>query len=168
MRFNLLFFSLLFVLAGIAHAYSQPKPDHMNTVGTATLKVLWFEIYDARLETDTGYFSDLGEPMLLQLTYKRNIQQHELLSETRQQWLRQGIQADRFNPWIEQLAKIWPDIRKQDSLTFYQDQQSHGHFYYNGRYIGSVAQPGFSQAFLAIWLSDNSAFPQLSRALRGE
>jgi hypothetical protein len=168
MRISLLLFSLLFVLAGVAHAYSQPKPGNMTTVGEATLKVFWFEIYDARLDSLTGQYSQADQPMSLELTYKRDISRKDLLDETAKQWRRQGLSADQFTPWLALLTDIWPDIRKQDSLMFYQDDQSNGHFYLNDRFIGSVNEPGFSQAFLAIWLSENSAFPELSRSLRGE
>lgn len=168
MRTSLLMFSLFFLLAGIAHAVSQPRPDNLKTVGEASLRVLWFNIYDARLASASGRYSETDPALWLELIYQRDFSREELLSETRKQWARQGLSATQYQPWLAQLQQIWPDIRQQDSLAFYQDDVAHGHFYFNDRYIGSVTDAGFSQAFLAIWLAEDSAFPGVSRALRGE
>ncbi|MGL5537343.1 MAG: chalcone isomerase family protein, partial [Aeromonas veronii] len=43
-----------------------------------------------------------------------------------------------------------------------------GHFWWQEKPLGTLADPQFSAAFLAIWLADNSRDPALTRRLRGQ
>ena len=167
MRTNLLLITMLLFVAGIAHAVAQPLPQNLKLVGEAQLKVFWFDIYQARLENAQGLFDSIDSPQLLTLTYQRNISKQELVKETEKQWRSSGLAEQVYQPWLERIHQIWPDIRQQDSLAFYRDRMGTGHFYYNQAFIGALDDPQFSRAFLAIWLAEDSAFPALSRALKG-
>lgn len=168
MRFDLLTICCLLLLAGVTHAAPQPLPQNMQLVGEAHLKVLWFDIYKAHLKNPKGEFESLDERQMLTLMYQRDISKQQLLDETREQWRKAGIGKQRYTVWLDKLDRIWPDIRKQDSLAFYRDEQGSGHFYFNNSHIGLLADSEFSRAFLAIWLADGSDFPTLTRALRGQ
>lgn len=168
MRLNLLFIVLMIFVAGAVHAKSQSLPSFMKPIGQAELKVLWFSVYTATLASPDGRFISVSEPLLLTLKYKRTISRQDLLDETEQQWDQAGIELDKYTPWLLKLKEIWPDISEGDSLTFYQNAEGDGHFYYNQGYIGTLADEMFCQAFLNIWLSDNSNFPQLTKALTGK
>ncbi len=176
MRFNLLVITVILLFAGVAHAVAQPLPEKMKVVGQAELKVLWFSVYNARLESDDGLFDpafyagsgrDPVKPLLLTLDYQRDISEQALLDETREQWQRAQIDADDQRRWLAALADLWPDIRKHDSLSFYQGADGCGYFYHNGTYLGVIRDRHFSRAFLNIWLSENSAFPRLTQQLTG-
>lgn len=167
MRLNLLFITLMIFLVGAVHAKSEPLPDNLKPVGQAELKVLWFSVYTATLASNEGRFNSVSEPLLLTLKYQRNISRQSLLDETESQWKQAGIKADRYAPWLLWLKDVWPDIREGDSLAFYQSREGTGHFYFNKQFIGSLADGQFSQAFLNIWLSDDSDFPQLTKQLTG-
>ena len=168
MRLNLLFITLIIFLAGAVHANSDQLPVSMKTVGQAELKVLWFSVYTATLASPEGRFTSVSEPLLLTLEYKRNISQQDLLDETESQWKQVGIEVDRYTPWLLRLKEIWPDISAGASLAFFQNSKGEGCFYFNQRYIGTLADEKFSKAFLDIWLSDQSDFPHLTKALTGK
>ena len=70
--------------------------------------------------------------------------------------------------WLGRLAALWPDVGAGDRLTFYVDSAGVGHFWWQDKPLGSLADPQFSAAFLAIWLADNSRDPALTRRLRGQ
>ncbi|WP_299203866.1 chalcone isomerase family protein [uncultured Amphritea sp.] len=178
MHTNLFLISVILFFTGLAHAVAQPLPENMKVIGQAELKVLWFSVYNARLESDDGMFdatfnsslssaSDSIKPLLLTLNYQRDISQQRLLDETQEQWQRAQVNADDQKRWLASLADLWPDIRNQDSLSFYQDADGHGHFYCNGVYLGAIKDKHFSRAFLNIWLADNSAFPRFTQQLTG-
>jgi len=135
-------------------------------VGQASLHVLWFHIYDARLETASGSFEDYRQPLRLSLRYKRNIGRDELLAETDKQ-LKSFATPRQRDTWIRQLQPIWPDIRKGDELIFQSSPQGGG-FYHNGVWRGTIDDPAFAPAFVQIWLSERSEYPRLARQLRGE
>ncbi|WP_019620426.1 chalcone isomerase family protein [Amphritea japonica] len=167
MRLNLLFFVLMIFAAGALHAKPEHLPVTMKTVGQAELKLLWFSLYTATLASPEGRFISVSGPLLLTLKYKRKISRQNLLDETEKQWDRAGIDVDSYAPWLLRLKEIWPDISQGDSLAFFQTAEGEGRFYYNQQHIGTLSDRKFSKAFLNIWLSDNSYFPQLTKALTG-
>lgn len=171
MRTNLLLISIILFFAGLAHAVAKPLPENMKLIGQAELKVLWFSVYNAQLESPDGVFTfdstNKSAPLLLTLDYQRDISQQRLLDETQEQWQRAGVDPNDQQRWLASLADLWPDIRSQDSLSFYQDADGYGHFYYNRRYLGTIKDERFSRAFLNIWLAENSAFPRFSQQLTG-
>jgi len=164
---NRLLIILVLAMAGLTPALAKPLPQEMKLIGEAELKVLWFRVYNARLESPQGAFISASMPLLLTLEYQRDISKQELLEETRKQWQRAGIEPYDQTAWLASLTELWPDIRRNDSLGFYQDADGDGHFYYNQRYLGSIRNSRFSRAFLDIWLSENSDFPQLTQQLTG-
>lgn len=167
MPVNRLLIISIMAIAGLTSAVAKPLPQEMKLIGEAELKVLWFRVYNARLESPQGAFVSASMPLLLTLEYQRDISKQDLLEETRKQWQRAGIEPDDQAVWLASLTELWPDIRRHDSLGFYQDADGDGHFYYNQRYLGSIRNNRFSRAFLNIWLSENSDFPQFTRQLTG-
>lgn len=167
MRFSTLLIAALLLFSGLAQAVPFALPDQFKTVGQTSFKVLWIDIYDARLESPEGLFIATDMPLMLTLDYQRDIKAKKLVKETVKQWLRQGIPDKQYSIWQRKIEAIWPDIYTGDSLTFYQDEQGQGHFYLNFQFIGTVPDPAFSRAFLDIWLAENSAYPGHARALKG-
>jgi hypothetical protein len=142
-------------------------PDKWQRVGQADLKMLWFHIYHAELLTSNGLYLGLNDPLVLRLTYKREISQQRLLGETEKE-LQRFAEKEQVALWIEQLADFWPDVKEGDQLAFYQHQPGEGHFFFNGRWLGTLQDQRFSRAFSSIWLSEQSRFPDLAASLRGE
>lgn len=160
---------LMLIFTLFQPAAAVPMPDHLQSVGSARLKVLWFEIYDAQLFNVGGRYEGIEGPMLLQLTYKRYISKDALVKETGKQLAasyrnRQAELATR----LSELDAIWRDVREGESISFFLDAQSFGHFYLNQEYIGSIRDRAFSTAFINIWLAKDSDYPKMSRQLRGE
>jgi hypothetical protein len=162
---------IFMLLVSTASAGSITAPENWNKVGEAELKVLWFHIYSAALFTPSGKYLNVDvnkpNPLLLELTYKRNISKADLIEETEEQ-LEMFTESEKIPIWIGQLNQIWPEISKGDQLSFWIDEQGHGNFFYNQSWIGVVTEPEFSNAFINIWLSEKSSYPELAKELRGE
>jgi len=163
-------------------ASAQKAPDisfdDLKPVGKASLRVLWFDIYDATLLTTTGYFSDdaledfsiqesvnsfpvHSGPMALELVYKRNIRSKSLLAETKKQ-LNGKLDDNILTAGLTQLESIWPNITKKDALTFYLANDSLGYFYHNSNYLGSVEEENFARA-----IGQDCQYPKLADQLKG-
>lgn len=151
-----------------AHAVpANIQLDDLKPVGEASLRILWFDVYDATLFNLTGAYEESSEkPMALELIYQRNIQSKKLVAETKNQ-LEGKITDDVLNSSLEQLLMLWPDINKQDSLTFYLENENVGHFYHNSNYLGQINEPGFAKAFIDIWIGEDCQYPQLAMQLKG-
>ncbi|MGY8907401.1 MAG: hypothetical protein ACKVJI_08985 [Pseudomonadales bacterium] len=136
-----------------------------KVVGTAKMKWLWFEVYDAILRTPTGAYQVDQWPLSLDLTYKQNISAEQLIQSTIEDWQRQKISYSA--DWTAKLKLIWPDIASQDQLILYVDEARISHFFFNKKFIGSINDPLFSTAFTAIWLSKNTIKPAQRNQLIG-
>ncbi|WP_297188118.1 chalcone isomerase family protein [uncultured Porticoccus sp.] len=160
--------SLLLMLLSlfVASVQAVPVPDRLHSVGHAELRVFFMKIYRAELYSASGRYEKLQGPLMLRLTYRRDISNTRLVSETRKQI--GDLPDEQLDRWMTRLANMWPNLAEGDELTFYMDPEGRGHFHHNGQYIGSLEDPVFAKAFLNIWLADDSAYPKLTRKLRGE
>ncbi|MYM63486.1 chalcone isomerase family protein [Pseudomaricurvus sp. HS19] len=153
------------------YATAPPLPRDWPLVGEAQLSVLWWDIYQARLfRPEHGHRNHSpweGQPLLLELTYQRDISADQLLRETESQ-LQPFSSGEQRRQWLPQLARLWPDVHKGDRLSLFTDAGGAAWFYANGDLLGSISDPAFAPAFLSIWLAPESQFPELARALRGE
>lgn len=156
---------LLLLFSTSASAQLNPPKDYI-TVGTAKLRVLWFDIYDVELSSPRGRFSEIAGPLLLKLTYLRDIRKQKLLDETANQL--RAIKPSVVRIWLSQLKMIWPEINRGDRLAFLLDSNGFGHFYFNEIYVGTINDTRFGKAFISIWLGQNSEYPDLARKLKGE
>ena len=162
---------LLALWAGpLSDAGASAAPwQQLRPVGQGQMSWLWFKLYDATFYSETGRYQPGRYPQALTLTYARAIARDDLLSATATEWQRLGLgSAADQQRWLGQLARLWPDVAEGDRLTFYVDEAGAGHFWWQEKLLGSLSDPQFSSAFLAIWLNDNSREPALSRRLRGQ
>ena len=135
-------------------------------VGTARLKVLFWEVYDSQLFTPSGSWQ--GEaPYQLSLRYLRDIPASKLVEETDKAWRQQGRSHPKQNEWLQQLNDIWPDIARGDHLVFGLNAKGQSAFWFNGRPIGGIGDDDFGALFGGIWLDQDSPRPELRNQLIG-
>ncbi|MGB0733932.1 MAG: chalcone isomerase family protein [Pontibacterium sp.] len=155
--------------------------NHFQTIGTAPLKVMWFDVYDATLSSASGRYEE-GEPILLRLEYARDISKRALVNETRKQLQNQlsshsekpsdqhGLLFDelKLEEGLSRLSELWPSVEQGDVISFYLDDADTGVFLFNDQYLGDIRIQGFAKAFADIWLGESSEYPELARRLKGE
>ncbi|MGY3885559.1 chalcone isomerase family protein [Aeromonas aquatica] len=160
--------ALMLLVATAVQASTAPW-QQLRPVGQGEMSWLWFKLYDATLYSESGHYEPGRYPQALTITYAKSISRQDLLAVTGQEWQRLGVgNQDQRRRWLQQLATLWPDVSSGDALTFYVDDAGLGHFWWRDKPLGSMPDPQFSAAFLAIWLADNSRDPALTRRLRGQ
>ena len=159
--------SLLLVSVG-GHASTSTTPWQIwPVVGDAQLTWGPWVIYDSELRTPTGRYYHGTEELALVIKYRLNIDREDLLEATGEQWEHLGIPAAKRQPWLARLAEIWPDVQKGDRLIFVMANDT-GTFYQDNRTIGVLQDKEMAQAFVLIWLSPDTAYPQIRRQLIGK
>ena len=144
---------------------ASPQPMPLEQVGRTQMRWLWFNLYEAKLYTQTGSYELNQWPLSLELIYQRSIKAKYLIEGTKREWSRQNIE---YNPkWLDELANLWPDVALDDKIILYVDDQANSHFYFNDEFLGSLEDPLFAPAFTAIWLSENTIKPQQRNQLIG-
>lgn len=169
----------LFALLPLAYASETDAQRVSFNVATAQLKEvgrgemrwMWFELYRARLLTLSGQYSAAERtlyPQMLDIEYYRQIDSKDLVEATLEQWQHLGFGEQEIKQWQDALVSAWPNVNSGDRLSFLVKNDDVGEFFYNDKSIGEISVTGFAQAFLAIWLSENTSRPDLRAQLLGE
>ena len=150
------------LLASTAQAYPLQS---LKQVGATEMNWLFWKLYDIRLLTADGRYQQNDYPLALAIRYARDIPREQLIKSTVDEWQRQEI--DYAPEWAQRLEEIWPSVAEGDEIAVHVDADGHSHFYFNQQSVGSIDDQAFAAAFLAIWLSDNTLKPVLTRKLTG-
>ena len=148
------------------NGYASTDWKDWKPVGEGQLTRGFWTIYDSELRTPSGAYEPGQGHLALIIRYRQNIKRNKLLAATGDQWRRLRIGPEQSKQWLNQLQSIWPDIKKGDQLTFVITPQG-GTFYQYDKPLGDRLSIDMSQAFIAIWLSPDTAFPKLRRKLMG-
>jgi hypothetical protein len=155
-----------FAAATLPAPLRDQKPE-LLPVGAATLRWFGLHVYDVALFAQERPYADSGTAAL-SIRYHISIKHHRLLETTLKEWRRMGkgeaVQRDR---WIKQLASLWPDLKKGDSLTAFMRQDGTTQFYFGDRLLGEVPDPAFGPAFFSIWLDVKCSHPGIRNRLLG-
>lgn len=146
----------------------QSQGLRLAQVGAGELRWFGLTIYRASLWTPDGGFSgwDAGEPVALHIRYERSVSRLRLVDATREEWDRLGIaDEERRRAWLAQVSTIWPDVAPGDSITTLVLPGGETQFYGRHGVLGTIDDPAFGPAFLAIWLDRRSSDTSLRNAL---
>lgn len=156
---------LLGLVGAGSHAAAVPK---LTTVGEGSYRYLFWQLYDARLATKSGDFDGYQQsaPVLLELTYKRDITKQQFIDATVDEWQKLGHSSEtQQQQWATQLQSLWQDVTEGDRLAALLLDDGRVQFYFNGVETGILADTAFGKAFFDIWLHPDTSAPKLRRQL---
>ncbi len=157
--------------ANAAQASLQvPNAQSLQQIGAGSLRKFGFHIYDASTWASTSSLpldGSVAPPFALQIVYARRIEASDLVDATADAWMELKLFDADAKRWLQQVARLWPDVEAGDCLTLYVDDSGSATFYFNGRTLGHIHDPGFGPRFAAIWLHPNSREPSLRAQLLG-
>lgn len=143
-------------------------PDNIKLVGQGQFSYLFWDLYQAQLFTTDGTWRDYQQsaPVVLKLTYQRDISKVDFIEATVDQWKHlQGQVSAQHQDWAKQLDRLWTDVKEGDQLSCVLLPDGSVQFYFNDKLLGDVTDTAFGPAFLDIWLSDKTSAPKLRRQL---
>lgn len=162
-----------FTLAALPHTQNAsilqhaPWTESLKPVGTARMRYLMWNIYDATLLAPNGQWQQ-AQPFGLRLTYLRNLDGKAIAKRSIVEIRQQGFTNEsQLAQWEAALKALIPNVRKGDELFGLKLANGHTQFFHDQTYLGSVADPEFSQWFFNIWLGDKTSEPQLRQQLLG-
>ncbi len=164
-RFSLILLALLG--SAVVQAGALAGETRLQLVGEARLEVLFWSIYDSRLYSADGSYTEGQRPLRLELQYLRDVEGSDLVEHTHNEWQHLQLRSESKAAWLEQLARMWPDVRENDVLAMEIGESGLSTFTLNGEALGSISDPEFGPSFLAIWLSPDTSQPGLRRTLIG-
>ncbi|MDP5070865.1 MAG: chalcone isomerase family protein, partial [Congregibacter sp.] len=132
------------------------------------LKFLFWSVYDSRLYTASGEYSEGERPLRLEIEYLLDVKAEALLERTLSEWESMGRSHPHQQQWRQELSGIWTDIKSGDVLSLELDSEHRSTFRRNGEVLGRIEDPEFGQEFVDIWLSEDCTRPEIRLALLGK
>lgn len=164
---------LLLALAGAAPAARElPAPVQgaappLRALGQGEMRWFGLHLYDATLWVG-GERWDPQRPFALDIRYARDIPRSRLVQSSLDEMRRLSLADDAaLGRWGEAMARVFPDVRRGDRLVGVHLPGRGASFYTGDRYLGTVAEEAFAEAFFAIWLDARTREPRLREALLG-
>ncbi|MFN3631133.1 MAG: chalcone isomerase family protein [Casimicrobiaceae bacterium] len=159
-------------------ASSQPKPlppevsaflPELKVRGGGLLRIWGFQVYNAWLWTPGGGAYDPARPFALDIEYLRHFTAQALAERSIEEMRGQGRGSEAVYPrWLAEMQRVFVDVKPGDRLTGVATAERHARFYYNGALRGEIADPAFTEAFFAIWLSERSSQARFRDLLIGK
>lgn len=159
---------LIILCTSVTSGVSMADPlTGLKQVGKAKLKVLFWDVYNSSLYSQTGEYQESTFPQALKIDYLRDIDAQDLIERTQDEWQKLGIKQESFKQWLPLLTNIFPNIKKGDTLLLNVSEDLQSEFFFNGQTIGKITDQNFGKSFLRIWLDENSSYPKVRNKLIG-
>jgi hypothetical protein len=160
------------LFAGLAHSQVLPAPvakDAPALVAQGEGAMRWFgiKVYDIRLWTPMKMWSH-AEPFALELIYDMSLEGRAIADKSVELIRKQGVKDEaKLKRWGEEMARVFPDIKKGDALIGVSVPNKEARFYSRDKFIATIADPEFAKAFFNIWLDESTTDPGVRRKLLG-
>jgi len=166
----LLALTVTFFAPSVSHAdipQVQRYVANATEKGTARLKYLMWNVYDATLYTPQGQYKEDG-PFALKLDYLINLKGDDIAVRSIKEIRAQGFDDEtKLLKWEENMKNIFPDIESGESIIGIRDDNKNTVFYKNDTKIGQINDPDFTKVFFDIWLSPQTSQPSMRQQLLG-
>ena len=136
--------------------------DDLNKRGQGEMSYLFWTLYSAEF-----YATPTNSERALKLEYYRSIDSKDLVDATEDQWNKLGYSDSNIQRWLKPLYAMWPNVEEGSTLTIRVAEDNVSRFYFDEQPIGTIQDKQFGEAFLAIWLSENTSEPVLRKQLLG-
>lgn len=139
------------------------SPGAWTRWGSGEMRWLGIALYQATLYVAGN---DAGQaPLALRLEYRRDIPGARLVQASMEEMRRLGADPSRLPNWEAQLQRLFPDVRKGDTITGVRIPGHGVRFFHQDRLRGELADAEFGRWFFAIWLHPDSRNPGLRSQL---
>ncbi|MEO8346277.1 MAG: chalcone isomerase family protein [Betaproteobacteria bacterium] len=162
--------------AGAANASAAPplpsqvveQAPNLKVQGGGELTFFGISIYD-------GYYWSQGRGWTKDGTFALDLHYHRALTGAKIaersvheiEKLGYGTVEQRSR-WGEAMKSLFPNVLKGDRITGVNLPGGIVRYFFNGKPLGEIAEPGFALAFFGIWLDPKSSRPDFRQQLLGE
>jgi len=109
-----------------------------------------------------------GGPYALDLHYHRSLDGAKIAERSVDEIAKLGFgsPADRAR-WGEAMTRLFPDVKRGDRITGVNVGTGVVRYFFNGKSIGEIGDPGFADAFFGIWLHPKTSQAGFRQKLLG-
>lgn len=164
------------MLANVSAANVLPEvvaKEHagLSVRGEGVLRFFGIKVYDARLWAPAKTLAKSLSPndaFALELVYDMSVKGRDIAERSTVEMRRVGYSNEaKLKAWGEEMLRIFPDIKKGESLIGVSVPGKGAKFYSREKLIAYADDPEFAKAFFDIWLSEKTSEPKLRERLLG-
>lgn len=136
--------------------------------GSARMRFLGFDVYDASLWVAPGFQASLygQSALILELGYLRNLNGRSIAQRSISEMRRAGkFSQEQEQRWQAAMEASFLDVKAGDRITGVHNPVLGANFWFNGLARPPIRDPEFSRLFFGIWLSAATSEPKLRAAL---
>ena len=137
----------------------------MNLIGQGTLKVLFFEVYDIRLLSDSRSFS-WENKFQLEFEYRRTITKERVIDSSLKELKRQqNVTEQNLEEWKTYLEAAIQPLQEGSKTTIQWNPQGTITFQNEGVKSVTIKDESFARSYINIWLGEETSQPNLRNQL---
>ena len=142
--------------------------SEMKLIGQGTLKVLFFEVYDIRLLSDSRSFS-WENKLQLEFEYKRSITKERIIDSSIKELKRQPNATEQnLDEWKAYLQEAIQPVQEGSQASIQWSPQGTITFQNQGVKSVTIKEESFARSYINIWLGQETSQPKLRSQLLGE
>ena len=139
----------------------------MKLIGQGTLKVLFFEVYDIRLLSDSNPFS-WENKFQLEFEYRRTLTKERVIDSSLKELKRQqNVTEQNLNEWETYLEEAIQPLQEGSKATIEWNPQGTITFQNEGVKSVTIKDESFARSYINIWLGEETSQPKLRSQLLG-
>jgi|KBSMisStandDraft_5_1062788.scaffolds.fasta_scaffold02518_12 hypothetical protein len=141
---------------------------NVKVQGGGELTFLGLSVYDGYYWSPArGWAKDA--PFALDLHYHRALDGAKIAERSVSEIAKLGYGTiEQRARWSREMQRVFPDVRRGDRITGVNLPGGVVRYFYNGKLIGDIADPGFAHAFFGIWLDPKTSELDFRQRLLGE
>lgn len=150
---------------------THPWLPQSRRIGSATLRVLGFAVYEAslfaRADFDAADFA--AHPLVLEIRYRRALAGADIAEYSLQEMRRAAaFDESTGTRWLQFMRRAFPDVQAGDRLTgMWQPGSASSRFAANDGAPEQLQDAAFGPRFFGIWLAPQASRPDLRAQLLG-
>jgi hypothetical protein len=142
--------------------------EQARLVGQAKYTYWGFDVYHARLWSDSNLQTDSWQQnrFALELIYLRDFEGKSIAKRSIDEINKQkDLDPPKIREWLNALENLFPNVKKNQSLTGLYIPNYGVKFYHMNQLIGEIKDLELSKSFFDIWFSNKTSAPELRKEL---
>ena len=149
-------------------SHLKPELDQPKLIGKGKFSFWGFDVYRAHLWSDTNLKLDNWQQnkFALELVYQRDFEGKKIAKRSIEEMAKQkDLPQQKALEWSTALEKLFPDIKKNQSLTGLYIPNYGAKFFHGNTFIGEIKDLELTKSFFDIWFSNRTTAPELRKEL---
>ncbi len=165
--FTLVFsLNIIFVKTSYSNEWWHSKIANPYLIGEGVLKVFIWDVYILRLFSETKSFN-LNQPIVLEFEYLRDISKKSVIKASMEELRKKNISKGKLLIWKKHLKDAISDMKKGEKAALFWEPSKQITFYVKGGLEKLIEDKEFADAYINIWIGENTSRPKLRKRIIG-